>query len=157
MTIKQLVNQGAFKIPGDNKVYTGKKETQFVAVDSRTGKVLSQYGSPSAAFLRASCRAPKDPLDELDDECDVSVDAHDILMIGKTGTPLREQVLTIVYYLTIASEDDITWDVTYSEWTPNMIDSHLTDQYVKVQDNLYICPSSDGLVYMHNPSHGTIL
>jgi hypothetical protein len=37
-----------------------------------------------------------------------------------------------------------------------MIDSHLTDQYVKVQDNLYICPSSEGLVYMHNPSHGPL-
>jgi hypothetical protein len=47
------------------------------------------------------------------------------------------------------------WDVTYSEWTPNMIDSHLTDLYQKVQDDLYICPSSDGLIYMHNPSHGT--
>ena len=35
-----------------------------------------------------------------------------------------------------------------------MIDSHLTDQYVKVQDDLYVCPSSEGLVYMHNPSHG---
>ncbi len=47
------------------------------------------------------------------------------------------------------------WDVTYSEWTPNMIDSHLTGLYQKVQDDLYICPSSDGLIYMHNPSHGT--
>jgi hypothetical protein len=37
-----------------------------------------------------------------------------------------------------------------------MIDSHLTDQYHKVQDDLYLCPSSDGLVYMHNPSHGTL-
>src|SRR5436190_22740777 len=44
--------------------------------------------------------------------------------------------------------------MTYSEWTPNMIDSHLTDQYGKVQDDLYTCPSSEGLVYMHNPSHG---
>jgi len=35
-----------------------------------------------------------------------------------------------------------------------MIDSYLTDQYVKVQDDLYVCPSSEGLVYMHNPSHG---
>jgi len=64
--------------------------------------------------------------------------------------------LIIVYHLTITG-DDLTWDVTYSEWTPNMIDSHLTDQYLKVQDDLYICPSSEGLVYMHNPSHGTLI
>ena len=70
-------------------MYTGRKETQFVAVDSKNGKVLSQYGSPSAAFIGANCRAPKDPLDELDDECDASVDARDILMIGKTGMTLQ--------------------------------------------------------------------
>lgn len=69
-------------------MYTGRKETQFVAVDSKTGKVLSQYGSPSAAFMGAKCRASKDPLDELDDECDASVDNRDVLMIGKTGMPL---------------------------------------------------------------------
>jgi len=85
LTIKQLIDHGAFKIPGDDKVYTGKKETQFIAVDSKTGKVLSQYGTPSADFLGAKCRAPGDVLDDLDDECDATVDSRDILMIGKTG------------------------------------------------------------------------
>ena len=77
-------------------------------------------------------------------------------MIGKTGRFGYDSLLTKVYHLTITSGDDVTWDLTYSEWTPNMIDSHLTDQYVKVQDDLYICPSSEGLVYMHNPSHSTL-
>jgi hypothetical protein len=87
LTIKQLIDHGAFKIPGDDKVYTGRKESQFVAVDSKTGKVLSHYGSPAAAaFMRTRCRAPRDPLDDLDDECDASVDGRDVLMIGKTGT-----------------------------------------------------------------------
>jgi len=89
LTIKQLIDHGAFKIPGDDKVYTGRKETQFVAVDSKSGIVLSQYGSPSAACMGAKCRTQKDPLDELDDECDASVDARDILMIGKTGITLE--------------------------------------------------------------------
>jgi PQQ enzyme repeat len=88
LTIKQLIDRGAFKIPGDDKVYTGKKETQFIAIDSKTGKVLSQYGTPSAAFLGAKCRAPRDVLDELDDECDATIDSRDILMIGKTGIAL---------------------------------------------------------------------
>jgi len=82
MTIKQMIDHGPFKIPGDDKVYTGKKETQFVAVDSKTGKILSQYGTG----MTAKCRVPRDPLDELDDECD-AVDARNILMIGKTGMP----------------------------------------------------------------------
>jgi hypothetical protein len=88
LTIRQLIDHGAFKIPGDDKVYTGKKETQFVAVDSKTGKVVSHYGSPSSTFLRPKCRAPKDSLDELDDECDASVDGRNILMIGKTGVSI---------------------------------------------------------------------
>lgn len=65
-------------------MYTGRKESQFVAVDSKTGKVLSQYGTPSSAFVGAKCR--RDPLDDLDDdECDASVTNRDVLMIGKTG------------------------------------------------------------------------
>lgn len=84
MTIRQLIDHGAFKIPGDDKVYTGKKETQLVAVDSKTGKVLSQYG-PRSGSLAGKCRVPGDPLDELDDECDAAVEG-DVLMIGKTST-----------------------------------------------------------------------
>jgi len=38
-----------------------------------------------------------------------------------------------------------------------MIDSHLADQYLKVQDDLYICPSAEGLVYMHSPSRDSAL
>ena len=91
LTIKQLIDHGAFKIPGDDKVYTGRKESQFVAVDSKTGKVISHYGSPAAAFMSARCRAPRDPLD-LDDECDASVDGRDVLMIGKTGTLCRDRL-----------------------------------------------------------------
>jgi serine/threonine-protein kinase/endoribonuclease IRE1 len=84
LTIKQLIDHGAFKIPGDDKVYTGKKETQLVAVDSKTGKVLSQYGARSGS-MGGKCRIPGDPLDELDDECDAAVEG-DVLMIGKTST-----------------------------------------------------------------------
>jgi len=83
LTIKQLIDHGAFKIPGDDKVYTGKKETQLVAVDSKNGKILSQFGSRSTSF-NEKCRIPGDPLDELDDECDAAVEG-DVLMIGKTG------------------------------------------------------------------------
>jgi hypothetical protein len=82
LTIKQLIDHAPFKIPGDDKVYTGKKETHFVAVDSKSGKVLSEFGSPSSA----KCCTPRDPLDELDDECDASIDGHNVLMIGRTGT-----------------------------------------------------------------------
>ena len=94
MTIKQLIDHGAFKIPGDDKVYTGRKESQFVAVDSKTGKVINRYGSAAAAFMSARCRAPRDPLDDLDDvdECDASVDGRDVLMIGKTGTLCRDRL-----------------------------------------------------------------
>jgi hypothetical protein len=90
MTIKQLVDHGAFKMPGDDKVYTGRKETQFIAVDSKTGIVVSHYGSPFGVFSGAKCTAPQDPLDELDDECDASIDGRDVLMIGKTGLFFRK-------------------------------------------------------------------
>lgn len=42
--------------------------------------------------MGAKCRVPNDPLDELDDECDASVDNRDILMIGKTGDPQEKRI-----------------------------------------------------------------
>jgi glucose dehydrogenase len=84
LTIKQLIDHAPFKIPGDDKIYTGKKETQFVAVDSKTGKIVSQYGS-NGSSMSTKCRVPGDPFDELDDECDASIDGRDVLMIGRTG------------------------------------------------------------------------
>lgn len=89
LTIRQLIDQGAFKLPGDDKVYTGKKETQIVAVNARTGKVLNQYGSPFASFMQPRCRVSKDSLDELDDECDASAEDQDTLLIGKTSMNMR--------------------------------------------------------------------
>ena len=67
-------------------MYTGRKETHLVAVNARTGKVISQYGLPSAPFMQPRCYASKDQLDELDDECDVSPEDHDVIMIGKTSS-----------------------------------------------------------------------
>lgn len=89
MTVKEIIDHAPFTIPGDDKVYTGRKETEFMAVDSQTGKVLSRYGNPAAAVRGAKClepRAAKDQ-DDLDDQCDALGNSSKILMIGKTGTP----------------------------------------------------------------------
>ena len=87
MTVKELIDHAPFSIPGDDKVYTGRKDTQFMAVDSRTGQVLSRYGNRGAAVRGAKCLEPKalkDPYDH-DDQCDVLGTSQNILMIGKTG------------------------------------------------------------------------
>src|SRR2546423_1811540 len=37
-----------------------------------------------------------------------------------------------------------------------MVDSHLTEKYDKVQDDLYVTPSSEGIVYMYSPVQRTV-
>ena len=94
MTVKELIDHAPFSIPGDNKVYTGRKETQFMAVDSQTGQVLSRYGNRGAAARGAKCIEPKalkDP-DGRDGQCDVLGASQNILMIGKTGTLTQARV-----------------------------------------------------------------
>jgi hypothetical protein len=87
LTVKELIDHAPFNIPGDDKVYTGRKETQFMAVDSRTGKVLSRYGNRAAAVRGIDCLEPKAAKDpEKPDQCDILAKSNNILMIGKTGT-----------------------------------------------------------------------
>jgi hypothetical protein len=127
-----------------------------MAVDSATGKILSRYGNPVAASRGVKCLEPKSIKDnDRDEQCDALAAANNVLMIGKTGALSHWNRLILVYHLTITSAKEAMWDVTYTEWTPNMIDSRLSGHYVKVQDDLYICPSSDGQIYMHNPAHGS--
>jgi hypothetical protein len=127
-----------------------------MAVDSATGQILSRYGNPVAASRGVKCLEPKAIKDnDRDEQCDALAAANNVLMIGKTGALFHPTRLILVYHLTITSAKEAMWDVTYTEWTPNMIDSRLSGHYVKVQDDLYICPSSDGQIYMHNPAHGS--
>jgi serine/threonine-protein kinase/endoribonuclease IRE1 len=88
LTIKQLVERSPFRIPGDDTVYTGKRETEIVAVDAKTGRILNQYGTSPASFMDASRCPPRDALDELDEE-DNLFKNENVLMIGKTSKIIR--------------------------------------------------------------------
>lgn len=84
--MKELIDHAPFSIPGDDKVYTGRKETLFMAVDSATGEIISRYGNPVAASRGVKCLEPKAIKDnDRDEQCDALAAANNVLMIGKTG------------------------------------------------------------------------
>jgi hypothetical protein len=57
LTIQQFVYHGAVKMPGENAIYTCMKETQVVAVDSKTGMILTRYSPGAAKFIKGRYRA----------------------------------------------------------------------------------------------------
>lgn len=50
------------------------------------------------------------------------------------------------YKLEIHGKNEIIWNVTYSTWGPNNIDSDLKTQHLKSPDNLYITPLYDSSI-----------
>lgn len=140
--IKQLVENSPFTVPGDDKVYVGERKTTLYSIDPKSGNVLQAFGS---GFGHTATDAPKcptrDSLDELDDdhECFVAdPNAKDILKIGRN-----------TYTLTIFSGAETLWNVTYTEWVPNTVDSDLERQYANTFDGQYISPLHDGKVIAH--------
>lgn len=127
-SIKELVLQSPFYLPGDDKIYTGTRKTSLHVIDIHTGEIVDQFGN-------------------CDDKCSKSFrQSKDHIMIGKT-----------TYELTIHSQlnSDIVWYVTYSQWGPNNIDNDLILQNQKSLDELYFTPFHDKSLLAINQELGT--
>lgn len=56
ISIKQLVSQSPFALQGDDKIYTGSRQTTLFSIDSVTGKVLKVYGARKSDLGSAKCK-----------------------------------------------------------------------------------------------------
>ncbi|GAO47110.1 hypothetical protein SAICODRAFT_23340 [Saitoella complicata NRRL Y-17804] len=143
--IKQLVDASPFRVPGDDKVYVGRRETTLYSIDARTGVLLQAFGPQGSMDASAAKCKPRDLLDmdELDDEdeeCEAyDLKTKDVLSVGRTD-----------YSLTIHSGPRTVWNVTFSEWGPNTVDVDLGSQYEKTPDGKYISPMHDGRILAHD-------
>lgn len=122
-SIKTLVLESPFLLGGDNKIYTGTRSTSLYLINIHTGQVISQYGHDDEA-----CPV----LPNVHIASPIESDEHVIL--GKT-----------TYKLTIHStvDDNLIWNVTYSQWGPNNIDNDLIMQNAQSKDNMYFTPFHD--------------
>ncbi|KAG6354337.1 hypothetical protein INS49_004942, partial [Diaporthe citri] len=135
LTMKDLVEKMS---PYENKeyglVYTGKKETNILALDAATGRAIRWFGpTASTAEDYDSCPRPLDPVASMDSE-----ECHGgTITLGRTeytvgiSNPRGYPVATL----------------KYSEWSPNIKDEDLMRQYSTTMDKLYITSRHDGRVY----------
>jgi serine/threonine-protein kinase/endoribonuclease IRE1 len=135
LSMKELVEKMS---PYENKeyglVYTGKKETNILALDAATGRAIRWFGpTASTAEDYDSCPRPLDPVANVDsEEC-----YGGTITLGRTeytvgiSNPRGYPVATL----------------KYSEWSPNIKDEDLMRQYSTTMDKLYITSRHDGRVY----------
>ncbi|KAK9471191.1 uncharacterized protein V1510DRAFT_215417 [Dipodascopsis tothii] len=134
VSIKQLVLESPFAILGDDKIYTGSRETVLYAVDARTGKIVNVYGSGSVDDLKCR-RKDLQELDEDDNDWISATTGRETFLLGRTE-----------YKLQIHSKDDVVWNVSYATWGPNNMDADLIQQHATSPDHTYVSTLHDGTV-----------
>lgn len=117
----QLVIDDLGTIVEDEKVYTGSRTSVMYTIDLDSGDIISAYGAGTGNFGKFFGKS-KD-----NEEC--PVDPSKLLTIGKT-----------IYELQISGQDNSVYNVTYSSWKPNSLDSHLSLENTKSEDSLFITP-----------------
>jgi hypothetical protein len=92
VSIKQLVLESPFAIHGDDKVYTGSRQTILYSINATTGDILKVYGAKTknGGLGKAICKPKRMGLeyddDELDDDYDyLTWEDNGSFMIGRTG------------------------------------------------------------------------
>lgn len=125
-SIKSLVMESPFSLSGDDKIYTGTRRTSLVRLNVNTGEILDQFG---ATQDDEACPIPN----VYRNMADPGPDAN-YVMLGKT-----------TYEVSIHSKDEssVVWNVSYSHWGPNNIDTDLKLQNHKSIDSLYFTPFHD--------------
>lgn len=140
ISIRQLVDSSPFAIPGDDKIFVGRRQTTLFAVDIESGNLLNVFGPGSWAGA-SSTQCNIDPLHNHGaEECGPHrLEGKQTLMIGRTD-----------YMLTIHSGYQMLWNVTYSAWGPNNLDHDLLAQYNRALDDNYVTPLHDGTLIAYN-------
>lgn len=138
-TIKNLVMESPFSLSGDNKIYTGSRKTSLYSIEVRTGQIVNQFG----LLEDENCPVPnvyRTP------NRDSSKTRDDTIMLGKS-----------TYELSIHSKLDssVVWNLTFSQWGPNNIDTDLILQNGQLRDNLYFTPFYDKSLLAINKALGT--
>lgn len=107
----------------DEKIYTGSRTSVLYTIDLNSGDIISAYGFGTRNS--AKCYHNNN-----DDKCPIH--PSNLLTIGKS-----------IYNLQIDSHSFSVYNVTYAEWQPNSLDSHLSSENIIPEDGLLITPFRD--------------
>lgn len=120
----------------DERTYTGSRSTAMYTIDLLTGEIVSAYGpgteNKKYKHDRETCKIAGFGSNE----------CENLIVIGKT-----------TYHLSINSQDERSYNVTYSRWQQNALDTHLAAQNSHSQDGIYIAPFRDKSVLAINTDY----
>ncbi|CAR27957.1 ZYRO0D10472p [Zygosaccharomyces rouxii] len=110
----------------DEKIYTGSRSTAMYVIDATKGDILSAFGpgTENKKYKKDSDICATRGLEP--EGC------KNVLVIGKT-----------TYHLGIHSRDGTTYNVTYSSWQQNTLDTPLSSLSSLTGDNTYIASFRD--------------
>lgn len=112
----------------DEKIYTGSRSTSMYSVDLLTGEIISAYGL-GTQNKKLNDREVCSTAGFESNQC------RNIIVVGKS-----------TYRLGIHSLDGTTYNVSYSKWQQNALDTPLAAQNTLSQDGVYIAPFRDKTV-----------
>lgn len=113
----------------DEKIYTGSRSTSMYTIDLLTGEIISAYGlgTKNKKYSRDKEMCTTSGFE--------STQCRNSIVVGKS-----------TYRLEIHSLDGIAYNVSYSRWQQNSLDTHLAAQNFLPQDGIYIAPFRDKTV-----------
>lgn len=141
MTVKELVEGGAYEGREPNVMYVGEKKSTLYTVDARSGKIISMFSSAGSTIIPDESCPKVNGLEGLEvEECG----SNGTLALGRTE-----------YTVTIASRgaEGPICTLKYSEWGPNNRDSDLHNQYMSTMDKKYIYSRYDGSIFGFDHSY----
>lgn len=139
-SIQDLVLESPFSLAGDDKIYTGTRKTSLFTINIHTGEIVNSFG-------KNNLEDNKCPLPHVHYNVDhKTYRSDDYIMLGKT-----------TYELSIYSKgnSNVVWNVNYTTWGPNNIDSDLITQNQESIDKLYFTPFHDKSILAVNRDLGT--
>ncbi|KAI5477213.1 serine/threonine-protein kinase/endoribonuclease IRE1 [Pseudohyphozyma bogoriensis] len=134
LSMQQLVSLSPFTFPSDSsRMFVGRKETNLVGVDLRTGRLVGVFGSGAGWCEWDESRQGIRNEEECDEE--ISRRPEDLLYMARTE-----------YHLSIyaKSSSSLLQTLTYTTYTSSSLGGPLQEQWTATPDGRYLQPMHDG-------------
>ncbi|KAK4057090.1 bifunctional endoribonuclease/protein kinase ire1 [Microbotryomycetes sp. JL221] len=135
LSMIDLVGQSPFSFPSlSSRIFVGRKDTKFVGVDIRNGRLVGVFGA-DAGWCEWDVQREASIKSEADYEDDISRRPEDLLYIARTD-----------YHLNVFAKNSALplQTLTYTTYTSSSLGSSLQSQWTKTPDNRYFQPMHDG-------------
>ncbi|ORY75948.1 hypothetical protein BCR35DRAFT_305999 [Leucosporidium creatinivorum] len=135
LSMQELVARSPFSFPSpSSRMFIGKKDTKFVGVDLRTGRLVGVFGADAGWCEWDEQREGRVLREEEYDE-EISRRPEDLLYMARTE-----------YHLSIFAKNSAVplQTLTYTTYTTSSLGSTLQSEWTRTPDSRYLQPMHDG-------------